>query len=101
PPPPTCSLSSLLDALPILKYTQADMDLNTKRLAYVGKLISRHGVSVIIAAVAPMQEYRDRARDWIENFVEVFVDCPTDVCKQREIGRAHVCTPVTSGSRMP
>jgi adenylyl-sulfate kinase len=69
---------------PDLKYTQADMDLNTKRLAYVGKLISRHGVCVIIAAVAPMREYRDRARDWIENFVEVFVDCPTEVCKQRD-----------------
>jgi adenylylsulfate kinase len=67
---------------PDLKYGPQDMDLNTKRLAYVGKLMSRHGVTVIIAAVAPMREYRDRARDWIDNFVEVFVDCTTDECKK-------------------
>lgn len=69
---------------PDLKYGPQDMDLNTKRLAYVGKLMSKHGVTVIIAAVAPMREYRDRARDWIDNFVEVFVDCTTEECKKRD-----------------
>lgn len=69
---------------PDLKYGPEAMDLNTKRLAYVGKLISRHGVCVIIAAVAPMREYRDRARDWVDNFVEVFVDAPTATCKERD-----------------
>ncbi|MFZ1947939.1 MAG: adenylyl-sulfate kinase [bacterium] len=69
---------------PDLGYTPKDRDLNTKRLAYMGKLLSRNGVSAIVAAVSPLREYRDRARGMVDHFVEVYVKCSLEVCRQRD-----------------
>ena len=69
---------------PDLGYTARDRDLNTKRLAYMGKLLTRNGVSAIVAAVSPLREHRDRARGMVDHFVEVFVKCSLEVCKQRD-----------------
>jgi adenylyl-sulfate kinase len=69
---------------PDLGYTPRDRDINTKRLAYMGKILARNGVSAIVAAVSPLREYRDRARGMVDQFVEVYVKCPIDVCRQRD-----------------
>jgi len=69
---------------PDLKFSKEDRDMNTKRLAYMSMLLCRNGVSALVAAVASYREFRDRARRMIDNFVEVFVDCPTEVCRQRD-----------------
>lgn len=69
---------------PNLGFSEAARDENTKRLAWMGKILGRNGVNVLIAAVAPMQAYRDRAREWCPKFVEVYVSCPLEVCKERD-----------------
>ena len=69
---------------PNLGFTPEARDENTKRLAWMAQLLSKHGVNVIVAAVAPMRYHRDRARDWCENFVEVWTTCPLEVCKERD-----------------
>ncbi len=69
---------------PNLGFTPEARDENTKRLAWMGQLLSKYGVNVLIAAVAPLQYYRDRARGWCEKFVEVYVDAPLEVCRQRD-----------------
>lgn len=69
---------------PNLGYDEAARDENTKRLAWVAMKMSAYGANVMIAAVAPRQAYRDRAREWCEKFVEVFVDAPLEVCQQRD-----------------
>lgn len=69
---------------PNLGYDEAARDENTKRLAWFAMKMSQYGANVMIAAVAPRQAYRDRAREWCEKFVEVFVDAPLELCKQRD-----------------
>ncbi len=69
---------------PNLGYDEAARDENTKRLAWFASKLSKYGANVMIAAVAPRQAYRDRAREWCEKFVEVFVDAPLEVCQQRD-----------------
>lgn len=69
---------------PNLGYDEAARDENTKRLAWFAMKMSAYGANVMIAAVAPRQAYRDRAREWCEKFVEVFVDAPLEVCQQRD-----------------
>lgn len=69
---------------PDLGYTPEARDINTKRLAFMGKLLSRNGVSAIVAAVSPLRSYRDRARGMVDQFVEVYVKCPIEVCRQRD-----------------
>ncbi len=69
---------------PNLGYTLEARDENTKRLAFLGKLLSRNGVAVLITAVSSLRKFRDRARAQIENFVEVYVTCPLEECKRRD-----------------
>jgi len=42
-------------------------------------------VICISAAIAPYRDARDWARKEIGNFVEVYVRCPIDVCRQRDV----------------
>ncbi len=69
---------------PNLGYTAEARDENTKRLAWMSQMLSKHGINVIVAAVSPLRSHRDRAREWCPKFVEVFVDCPLEVCQQRD-----------------
>jgi adenylylsulfate kinase len=69
---------------PDLGYGPQARDLNTKRLAFMGKILTRNGVCAIVAAVSPLRVYRDRARGMVDNFLEVMVKCPLEVCKQRD-----------------
>lgn len=53
-------------------------------MAYIGKLFVHHGVPVIFDATANRRAYRDRARREIARFVEVYVECPLEVCIARD-----------------
>lgn len=68
-----------------LGFSKADRDMNIQRIAFVAKLLSRNGVIAITAAISPYRETRDRARQEIGNFVEVYVNCPLEVCESRDV----------------
>jgi len=69
---------------PNLGFTPEARDENTRRLAWMCKILSRNGVFVIVAAESPMRFMRDRAREWTEKFVEVWATAPLDVLKERD-----------------
>jgi adenylyl-sulfate kinase len=69
---------------PDLGYTAKDRDLNTKRLAFMGKILTRNGVCAIVAAVSPLREHRDRARKMVDHFLEVHVKASLEECKKRD-----------------
>ncbi len=68
-----------------LGFSKEDRDTNIKRIAFVAKLLTRNGVATISAAIAPYREARAWARQEIGNFVEVYVKCPLEVCRQRDV----------------
>jgi adenylyl-sulfate kinase len=75
-----------------LGFSKADRDANIRRIAYVAKLLSRNGVVAITAAISPYRDIRREARDEITGhgvhptrFVEVFVNCPLEVCEERDV----------------
>src|SRR5579864_6567853 len=68
-----------------LGFSKEDRDINIKRIAFVCGLLSRNGVACISAAISPYRETRAWARDHIGNFIEVFVKCPIEVCRQRDV----------------
>jgi len=69
---------------PNLGFSQEARDENTKRLAWMAKMLSKYGANVVVAAVSPLQRYRDRAREYCEKFVEVYVNCPLGICQERD-----------------
>ncbi len=68
-----------------LGFSQEDRMSNIRRIAFVSQLLTRQGVIVIVAAISPYRESRDRARQEIKDFVEVFVKCPIHVLVERDV----------------
>lgn len=67
-----------------LGFSKEDRDTNIKRIVYVSKLLTTHGVAVIVAAISPYKDARSNARSEIGDFVEVYVKCPMDVLVKRD-----------------
>lgn len=65
-------------------YSEEERDVFYRAMAYVGRLMTEHGVPVIFDATANRRAYRDRARRLIPQFVEIYVDCPLEVCMGRD-----------------
>ena len=68
-----------------LGFSKNDRIENIRRIVFVAKLLSRNGVVAITAAISPYAEIRAEARSEIENFVEVYVKCPLEVCIARDV----------------
>ena len=66
------------------QYDDRERDYFYGSLAFVGRVLTEHGISVIFDATANRRSYRERARQQIPHFIEVFVDCPLDVCIRRD-----------------
>jgi adenylylsulfate kinase len=76
------ALRKMFSASP--SYDERDREYFYGSLAFIGRLLTEHGISVIFDATANRRSYRDRARQQIPRFVEVFVDCPLAICIQRD-----------------
>lgn len=68
-----------------LGYSKEDRDTNIRRIGFVCKLLTRNGVTAIAAAISPYREVRDEVRRDIGDFVEVYMKCPLEVLKQRDV----------------
>ena len=55
-------------------FTREDRERHLRRVIYVSKLLTRHGVVVIASFVSPYRKIREEARKILENFVEVLRD---------------------------
>ena len=60
---------------------------NIRRIGEVSKLFLDSGLVVLSAFISPFEEDRNQVRTIVGsgNFLEVFVDCPLEVCEQRDI----------------
>lgn len=69
-----------------LGFTDADRVENIRRVAEVAKLMMDSGLIVLTAFISPFRDEREMARELIgsENFIEVFMDTPLEVCEKRD-----------------
>ncbi|KAB2900713.1 MAG: adenylyl-sulfate kinase, partial [Burkholderiaceae bacterium] len=69
-----------------LGFTDADRVENIRRVAEIAKLMMDAGLIVMTAFISPFRAERQMARELVgaENFIEVFVDTPLEVCEQRD-----------------
>ena len=69
-----------------LGFTDADRVENIRRVAEVAKLFVDAGEIVLVSFISPFRSERRMARDIVEadEFIEVFVDTPIEVCMQRD-----------------
>lgn len=70
-----------------LGFSKDDRDTNIRRIGYVASELVRHGGLVMCAAVSPYRATRNDVRNRVgsDQFVEVFVDTPLEVCEERDV----------------
>lgn len=66
------------------RYDQEERGTFYRQLAYVGVLLTRHGIPVIFDATASRRAFREHAREQIYRFLEVYVECPLEICMSRD-----------------
>lgn len=69
-----------------LGFSPADREENIRRIGEVAKLFADAGSIVMTAFISPYRADRVQARALLpdDRFVEVFVECPLDVCEERD-----------------
>ena len=68
-----------------LGFSREDRDTHVGRVAFVAHLLARNGVVVLVAAISPVRETRERARSLIGDFLEVHVSTPLEECIKRDV----------------
>lgn len=70
-----------------LTFTDEDRRENIRRIGEVAKLFLDSGIIVLSSFVSPFAKDRETVRTLVgeENFIEVFVDCPLEVCEARDV----------------
>ena len=69
-----------------LGFSPEDRNENIRRIGEVAKLFAGTGTIALTAFISPYRAHRDRNRQIHEDgdFIEVFVDCPLEVCEARD-----------------
>lgn len=70
-------------------YSTEERDIVYATLAYIARLLTQNGINVVIDATGNLRRYRERAREQIPVFLEVYLECPLNVCIEREANRAR------------
>jgi adenylylsulfate kinase len=65
-------------------YSPQERDTFYASMLHVGGLLVQHGVPVIFDATANRRVYRERARARFPRFIEVYLDCPLELCMARD-----------------
>jgi adenylylsulfate kinase len=70
-----------------LGFSPEDRTENIRRIGEVAKLFTDAGLVAITAFISPYRADRDQVRGLMPagDFVEVYVDCPVEVCEQRDV----------------
>jgi len=68
-----------------LGFSKEDRDKNIERVTFVAKLLTRNGVAVLCSFISPYRARRQKSRQEISEFIEVFVECPVTVCADRDV----------------
>jgi adenylyl-sulfate kinase len=72
-----------------LGFSREDRDTNVRRIGFVARLLARHGVVAITAAISPYREVREEQRRLTAGegagFCEVYMECPVEVLAERDV----------------
>lgn len=70
-----------------LDFSDRSRQENIRRISEVAKLFVDAGVIVLTAFISPFRSDRKSARDLVgvENFIEIHVDCPLEICEERDV----------------
>lgn len=69
---------------PDLGFSREDRRAHLYKVVYLTRMLNLQGVNVLVSSVSPYLEDRKYAKQMIDEFIEIYVDCPVEVCIQRD-----------------
>ena len=82
-------------------YTETERDWFYAVITYLGAWLTGNHVNVLIAATGHKRAYRQQAREQIQRFAEVYVECALDVCQARDRKGIYALAASGQGDRVP
>lgn len=68
-------------------YSDEERDTVYRCLVFLAKELTGLGHNVLIDATGNLRKWRELARSLIPGYVEVYLECPIDECRKRELKR--------------
>jgi len=68
-----------------LGFSKEDRDKNIRRVNFVSSVLSRNGVAVLASFVSPYKRTRNKIRESVTNFIEVYVEASAKECAKRDV----------------
>lgn len=73
------------DIFPKTGFTKEERDRHIRRVGYLASMLEKNNVFVIAAFISPYKETREFIRTLCNNFIEVHIATPLEVCEQRDV----------------
>jgi len=70
-------------------YSGSERDIVYRCLVYTASVLTEHGHTVIIDATGNLRKWRDLARQIIPRYAEIYLQCPVELCIEREKHRSE------------
>ncbi|HKK44621.1 MAG TPA: adenylyl-sulfate kinase [Balneolaceae bacterium] len=73
------------EVFPTTGFSKEERDSHVKRVGFVASLLQKHGVFVVASFISPYQDARDFVRNMCEDFTEIHISTPLEVCEARDV----------------
>lgn len=73
------------EVFPTTGFSKEERNSHVKRVGFVASLLQKHGVFVVASFISPYQDARDFIRDMCEDFTEIHISTPLEVCEERDV----------------
>jgi len=68
-----------------LGFSEADRRLNIDMAGFVAKKLASHGIIVFVTLISPFCDQRDKLKEDIDNFYEIYINTSLEVCEKRDV----------------
>ena len=73
------------DIFPKTGFSMEERNRHVKRVGFLASMLEKNGVFVVATFISPYRDSREFVRNLCENFNEVHVSTPIEVCEKRDV----------------
>jgi adenylylsulfate kinase len=75
---------SIRNLIPEIGYSREEVNIHIKRVGFLAKKLEEQGVFVVASFLSPYRESREFVRKLCDNYYEIYVNTPIEICKKRD-----------------
>jgi len=68
-----------------LGFSDEDIIKNNEKIIFLCKLLNKNGIITLVSVITPFESIRQKARNEINNYFEIFVNCPLEECIKKDV----------------